>query len=285
MEVEFSKYHALGNDFIVLEAAKCRLGKKRLPLLVRRICDRRSGVGADGVVYLSASVKADRRIDIYNADGSWAEKSGNGLRIAALHVAAGSRRKRSFLLETGSGLNQVRLMRKIPGGYIVRGELGRPEFRASLIPVKTRLKYVVNSALRVGSIRLPLTCVAVGNPHAVIVVDSFDFGWEELGAEAETAAVFPNGANIEFVKVIDRKKLRVVSWERGAGATSSSGTGAAASVAAMVMMGLADRRCKVVFEGGSLAVNWVAETGIIDVAGPVKSVMEGTFDFSAKRKP
>jgi diaminopimelate epimerase len=127
--------------------------------------------------------------------------------------------------------------------------------------------------------------VAVGNPHAVILVDDFDFGWEELGAEAEMAAVFPNGANIEFVKVVNRKNLRVVSWERGAGATSSSGTGAAASVAAMVMMGLADRRCKVVFEGGSLTVNWVAETGIIDVAGPVKSVMEGTFGFSAKHKP
>ena len=278
MKIAFAKYHALENDFLVLEAARCRVSRRRLPSLARAVCDRRRGVGADGIVLLSSSRKADRKFDIYNSDGGWAEKSGNGLRIAGLHLAMGSRRK-SISFETANSIDTVRVGRKTKDGYIVSGEIGQPEFRTPLIPVKTRHKFLINTPLKVGGVTLPITCVAVGNPHAVIVVDDFDFDWQTLGAEIETSKPFPNHVNVEFVKVLSRRKLQASSWERGAGPTGSSGTGAAASVAAMVMLGVVGRKCDVAFRAGTLSVHWSADTDIITVTGPVVPVMEGVFEF------
>ncbi|MGD8922661.1 MAG: diaminopimelate epimerase [Candidatus Zixiibacteriota bacterium] len=279
MRIRWSKYQALGNDFLVIEASRSRMSRARLGRLARAICDRRYGVGADGIVYLSGSRVADRKFDIFNADGGWAEKSGNGLRIAGVHLATHGSRKRNFAFETANSIDRVRLSGKISGGYVTNAELGTPEFRTKLIPVRTRSKYLINSPLKIGGVELPVTCVAVGNPHTVLVVDDFDFDWQQLGAEIEVARAFPNDTNVEFVKPVNRKKITVVSWERGAGATGSSGTGAAASVAALVMLGIVDRECEVVFEAGSLKINWDGKTDIIDVTGPVIFVAEGTFPF------
>lgn len=279
MKIPFAKYHALENDFLVIDAARCRVSRRRLPALTRAICDRRRGVGADGIVLLSSSRKADRKFDIYNSDGGWAEKSGNGLRIAGVHFAKNSRRK-VVSFETANSIDEVRIGRKSKGGYIVSGQIGKPEFRTSQIPIKTRHKFLINTPLKVGGVTLPITCVAVGNPHAVIVVDDFDFDWQTLGAEIETSRPFPNRVNVEFAKVVNRRRLQVASWERGAGPTGSSGTGAAACVAAMVMLGVADRKCNVVFRAGSLQTEWDSDTDIIKVTGPVVPIMEGAFDFS-----
>jgi diaminopimelate epimerase len=277
MTVSFQKYHALWNDFILI-APRTRISKQRLPVLAQAICERRSGVGADGLLWLSKSKRADARVDVYNADGGWAEKSGNGLRIAAVHLAR-RRKNKSLLIETGSSIDRVRIGRKIKGGYMVRTEVGEPTFQASDVPVKTRGQYVINSPLKIGTVAIPMTCVAVGNPHAALLVDDFDFDWRALGAEIETARVFPNRTNVEFVRRLSRRRLRLCEWERGVGATGSSGTGAAAAVAAMVMLGLTERRCRVEFEAGALDVDWKEETNIIELDGPVEFVMKGEFDF------
>lgn len=279
MFVLFAKYHALGNDFLVLEKSQLRLSGRRITRLARTICDRRSGVGADGILLLGSDTKTDGRVDVYNADGGWAEISGNGLRIAAVHLA----RKRSvsnrLVLRTGSGIWEVRLVRRIASGYIVRTQLGEPDFLARRVPVRTGRKYLINGPLRLGPVSLPVTCLSVGNPHTVLLVDNFDFEWQELGAEIEVAAAFPEGTNVEFVKTISRRKIKVAGWERGAGATGSSGTGAAAAVCAMVMLGLADRRCIVEFETGVLSVNWKTKSNMIELTGPARYVMEGTFEY------
>jgi len=280
MKVRFYKYHAVGNDFLVLEAAATRIRGASLPRLTRAICHRRTGVGADGVLWLSSSSKADCRVDVYNADGSWAEKSGNGLRIIGLHLARRHRRRREFLIETGSGLDLVRVGRSRRGGYELTTELGRPEFEARKVPVRTRLPYVINGPLSIGPVALPMTCLSVGNPHAVVLVDGFEFDWQVLGAAIENAAVFPNGTNVEFVKILSRTRLRLCEWERGAGATGSSGTGAAAAVVALVMLGLSERRCRVLFDFGALNVVWDARTDLIRLTGPAAYIAEGAFEIA-----
>ncbi len=278
MKIAFKKYHALGNDFIIPNLTASRVPRKRIPELTATICDRRSGVGADGILILGKSTTADIKLDIFNADGGWAEKSGNGLRISAVHLASSSR-KRSFLIETGTSIDKARLGKKVPGGYIVTTELGHPEFAAKSVPVKTRQKFIINSPIKIGTVELPMTCLAVGNPHAVILVKDFDFDWKTLGEEIEHAKPFPNDTNVEFVRVLSRKKVRVAEWERGAGATGSSGTGAGAVVATMVTLGLVDRTCEVQFDLGSLSVEWKTPDDLLELTGPVQFVMEGVFDF------
>jgi diaminopimelate epimerase len=279
MKIPITKYHALGNDFVVLENQQIRAGPTQLSLLAQAICERREGVGADGIVLLCPDRRSDAKIDIYNADGSWAEKSGNGMRIAAVHLARRRSRRHKFVFRTGSGIDQVSLVRKIPGGYVSTCRLGEPDFLASNVPVRTKLKYVLNSPLKIGPEKLPVTCLSVGNPHTVLIVDDFDFDWKQLGADIETAPIFPNGTNIEFVRIKNRRKLIVAEWERGAGPTGSSGTGAAAAVCALVMLGLADRSSDVQFERGTMSVDWDADTNAVSVTGPAVFVMDGTFDF------
>lgn len=282
MLVKFSKYHALGNDFIILrETSHRRWTTTRLARLALSICDRRTGVGADGLLYLSSSRTADCKFHIINADGSWAEKSGNGLRIAAVHLLLhGRRRKRPvYTFQTANSVDEVTVGRKTRGGFMATVSLGRPEFDARLVPVRSRRKYMINAPLSIGGVKLPVTCLSVGNPHTVLIVNDFDFDWKSLGAEIEHHRAFPNRTNVEFVKIISRRKVEVADWERGAGATGSSGTGAAASVCAGVTMGIIDRKCEVAFQTGSLFIDWREPDDTIVLTGPVAHVADGTFEF------
>ncbi|MCK4573693.1 MAG: diaminopimelate epimerase [candidate division Zixibacteria bacterium] len=279
MLIPFEKYHALRNDFIVIEQGRAKLTPSRLERLAPAICDRRSGVGADGIVYLSSSDSADQKIDIYNADGSWAEKSGNGLRIAGVHMHLKNRKKRNFLFDIGSSIDRVTIIKKIPRGFLIKTELGEPKFEAALVPIKSRLPYLINAPLKVGEVEFPVTCLSVGNPHTVLFVGAFDFDWHTLGADIERHKAFPNRTNVEFVKIISRSKVKVCDWERGAGPTGSSGTGAAAAVCAGVMLGTLDRECDVHFETGVLNVNWSDETNLVELTGPAEHVTDGVFEF------
>ncbi|UCC45557.1 MAG: diaminopimelate epimerase [Candidatus Zixiibacteriota bacterium] len=279
MRIRFRKYHALGNDFLVVDRSDEALSRRKLSRLAVDICNRRTGVGADGLLYCSPSKKCDGLIDIYNADGGWAEKSGNGLRIAAVDRAMRFRRKKEFCFQTGSGMNRVYLGRRIQRGYQARTDLGEPCFEADKVPVRTRKRVLINSPLKFGGVNIPVTCLSVGNPHTVLLVDDFEFDWQALGIEIEWARQFPNGTNVEFVRLVNRHKIKVAEWERGAGATGSSGTGAAAAVCAMVMMGLVDRKCDVQFETGTLSVEWDSKSNLVYLSGPAVHVMEGSFEF------
>jgi diaminopimelate epimerase len=280
MLVKFCKYHALQNDFLIIEQGENRMGKARLERLAQVICHRKTGVGADGILYLSGSKRGDRKIDVFNADGSWAEKSGNGLRIAGVHECLNTGKK-TMTFETAVSLDQVVVRRTLRRGksYVVSTNLGEPEFRAEKIPVKTRSEYMINMPLKLAGINLPVTCVAVGNPHVVLFVKDFAFDWETVGSEIEKHPLFPQRTNVEFACITGRRKVRVAEWERGAGATGSSGTGAAAVVCAGVIMGLLERRCEVQFAAGSLMVEWREDSGTIELTGPVEYVAGGVFDF------
>ncbi len=280
MRIRFSKYEALGNDFLLIEASRTRLAAAAWQRLARAICHRQAGVGADGVLRISASRRADCKVDVYNADGSWAEKSGNGLRIIAAHLSAQHRKRAAvFSIESAHAVDRVAVTGSDGRAVIVSGELGRPEFKSERIPVVTRLPYVVNARLAFRGGSLPVTCVSIGNPHTVLFVGGFDFDWPALGAVIETDRRFPQRSNVEFVRVLSRRKLQVAEWERGVGVTGSSGTGAAAAVCAAAINGLADRNCEVRFSAGSLHVGWDKATDVVHISGPVKFVADGMFEF------
>jgi len=279
MKIKFGKYHALGNDFVVLDGSGYRFGRARVCRLAVDICSRREGVGADGVLLLTKSKGVDCKVDVFNADGSWAEKSGNGLRITAAHLRKAGKPSARFRILMGGEESLVSLGKPIRGGFLVKAELGRPDFRSSHVPVKSRGKYVINHSLRIGRGSVIATCLSIGNPHTVICVDDLDFDWQALGREMEHAPIFPRATNVEFVKVLGRSKLRVNDWERGAGATGSSGTGAAAAVCALVMMGRADRKCEVQFATGSLFIHWRETDNMVELTGPAQHVMTGEYDW------
>ncbi len=277
MLIPFEKYHALRNDFLVVDRGQTRIPEMKLGRIAQAICDRKSGVGADGVIYLSSSPVADRRFEIYNADGSWAEKSGNGLRIAGLHEYLLNKPRRAYTFQTAVSTDTVSMVKRTRDGYYMKAQLGCPTFETRQIPVKTRQKFMIQAPLKVAGVAFPVTCLSVGNPHTVLIVSDFDFDWKTLGREIETHKVFPHRTNVEFVRVVNRRKIEVADWERGAGATGSSGTGAAASVCTTVLMGLTERKCEVVFATGSLHVHWNESTGIIELTGPVVPVSSGSF--------
>jgi diaminopimelate epimerase len=138
---------------------------------------------------------------------------------------------------------------------------------------------MINAPLKIGGVNIPVTCLSIGNPHTVLFVDNFNFDWKTLGTEIEKHKAFPNGTNVEFVKILSKNRLRLAEWERGVGATGSSGTGAAAAVTAAVVLGLTNRKCLVEFEAGSLNVNWRERDNVIELTGPVESICQGIFEY------
>jgi diaminopimelate epimerase len=278
MKIPFHKYHALFNDFIVIDSTKHVFPKRGMSLLARKICSRKSGVGADGLLLLGKNTNNRMPIDVYNSDGSWAEKSGNGLRIAGLHLSLKFPKKRKFQIVMGGSTCEVEVLKKSGCDGLLRTDLGIPNFNSREIPIKTKSPYMINSPLKVGGLVFPVTCVSLGNPHTVLFVENFNFEWQTLGAEIENHKLFPSRTNVEFVKIVSPSRIKVSEWERGAGATGSSGTGAAAAVVAAVVLGFSNRKCKVEFESGALNINWRYTDNVIELTGPAKFICKGAFE-------
>ena len=279
MRIRFAKYHALLNDFMVVDGRKHKIGASRRARFVKTICNRKSGIGADGVLFIGDSAKGTAKVDVYNADGGWAEKSGNGLRIAGLHSYRTKSKTKTSIFEMGGTLNSVAFVSGNSSRGLLRVELGIPQFHSQDVPVRAKSKYMINAPLKIGGVNIPVTCLSIGNPHTVLFVDNFNFDWKTLGTEIEKHKAFPNGTNVEFVKILSKNRLRLAEWERGVGATGSSGTGAAAAVTAAVILGLTNRKCLVEFESGSVNVNWRKRDNVIELTGPVESICKGIFEY------
>ncbi len=273
----FHKYHALGNDFIVLDFLKKSRAGISFERLATKICPRNIAVGADGILILSPSRKADFKMEIYNSDGSQAERSGNGLRIAAVHYSLEYKAKRTVTVESSDEILSALFTEVSMDSFIVEVSLGVPKFETNLVPMKSKSKFHINKPLKVGKNSLTATVLSVGNPHTVIFVDDFDFDWKTLGRQIETMPIFPSRTNVEFAKVSNHSKIILNDWERGAGATGSSGTGAAAAVVAGAINGLIKRKAEVVFPSGSLFIDWAEKDDIIHLAGPVCFICSGVF--------
>ncbi|HUG85955.1 MAG TPA: diaminopimelate epimerase [Euzebya sp.] len=268
-QMPFIKVHGAGNDFVLLPDLDDRM--TLTPGLTRALCDRRRGIGADGVIRLGAprpGVDADLFMDYRNADGSLSEMCGNGVRTVAKYgVDRGLGRGEEIAVDTRGGVKRVTCQRG-PDGLVAACtvDMGAP------VPGDIDRALVLPDG---GSVRI--TTLSMDNPHAVIVVDDIATApVAHLGPLVATHAEFPDGTNVEFIAASGRATVRGRIWERGVGETLASGTGGAAMAVAAVLNDLADRDVAVVLPGGILQVSWTAET--LFVTGPAVEVASGTLD-------
>ena len=272
--MKFSKWQGCGNDFIYIDGRNLNIDYAEF---AKKYCDRHFGVGADGVLVLEDTNEADVCMRIINPDGSEPEMCGNGIRCFARALYDfGIIKKDEFTLKTGAGVLTPKII--LDNGKItgVRVDMGKPRLDAQNIPV---IGYgeamVVNQPIEVLEKTYHITCVSMGNPHAVIFVDDIKTcDIENLGRHFETHSAFPKKTNTEFVEVKDRNHLRMRVWERGAAITLACGTGACASLVAAVLNDKTDRCAEVELDGGVLKIEWQKDDRIF-MTGPAEFVFEG----------
>ena len=265
--------HGLGNDFVLVDGRKFKISN--LKKFSKDVCHRRFGIGADQVLILGSSKKADFRMDIYNADGSQVEMCGNGLRCLAKHVVDEKLTKKSEVsVETPSGIQVV----KVIGKNKIQVDMGEPILKGRDIPVRLSGR-VINRPIRVDGREYRATCLSMGNPHCVIFVDDpKTFPVEKTGPVIEKHNIFPKKTNVEFVKILSDHEIEMRVWERGAGETMACGSGACAAVVAAALNGLTDRKVDVKLLGGTLQVEWSREKGHVLMVGPAETVFKGEIE-------
>jgi diaminopimelate epimerase len=274
MALEFARYHALGNDYLVLDPK--HLPAPLTPGQVRLICHRNFGVGSDGILLGPLpSPTAPFGLRIFNPDGSEAEKSGNGLRIFARYLWDRQRvGAEEFAIETAGGVVRATVH---DGGKTVRVEMGQVSFWSDEIPVAGPRREVLGEKITVGGREFTFCAATVGNPHCVLPLPEISARLaREFGPRLETHANFPNRTNVQFLQVIDRANIQIEIWERGAGYTLASGSSSSAAAAVAHKLGLCDDRITVHMPGGHLAIE-IGGGYDIRMTGPVTKVADGVI--------
>jgi diaminopimelate epimerase len=276
--MNFVKLQATGNDFVLMDG---RRKQKDWSALAKAMCDRHFGVGADGILLILPSKKADFSMRMFNPDGSEAEACGNGLRCAARYAEDnGLAKGPEIKIETPAGMKIARIKDK----KNIQMAMGKPELKPSSIPVivdrkgNPQASPVIDYPFTIGRMKLKLTCVSMGNPHAVCFLEQpvADFPLAEVGPKVEHHPMFPNRVNFEIVNVISRKKLKARVWERGAEETLSCGTGACAIAVAARLKKLTDNPVDIILPGGTLTIDWGGK-GEVFLSGPAEVVFEGKW--------
>ncbi len=255
--ISFVKASACGNDFLVIDGSSA---SGNFADLTRRLCNRHQGVGADGVEWLFPDQSVDVHARLFNADGSEAEISGNGTRCVAAYLCAQTR-KEKIVIRTGAGLKTCVLTSRSDTRYEFETDMGEPEVRGHV------------SVLTLGR-EVKAVSVSMGNPHLDIFVDDFSSQWQSEAAEIARHSGFPQGVNIEFIKIRDRNNIEVRFFERGVGETQSSGTGSSAAAVASIFAGHADSLMQVHATGGTQSVRWEKQ---VFLRGPAQLVASGEF--------
>ena len=276
--MKFTKMHGIGNDYIYVNCFEEKIADpSRLSLVMSK---QHFGVGSDGLILIGPSDTADFSMRIFNSDGSEADMCGNGIRCLGKYVYdRGLTDKTELTVSTMGGLKKLWLT--VEGGKVirVRADMGMPELTPAKIPVDVNAEQVMQYPLQILGKTLPITCVSMGNPHAVIFVtdpDAIDL--PVVGGMIEHHPLFPRRTNVEFVRVIRRDMLQMRVWERGAGETLACGTGACASLVAAVMNGLADRCAQIKLAGGNLQLEWNEEDNHVYQTGPATFVFDGVWE-------
>jgi diaminopimelate epimerase len=289
--MKFTKMHGAGNDFIYVNCFKEKI--KNPSKLARIVSDRHTGIGGDGLILICPSKKADVRMRIFNADGSEAELSGNGIRCLAKYVYEHKVAKSagrlvmpgqppfpaSFTIETGRGVLTVGLSINKKGKVQkVCVNMGEPILSPKEIPVNIRKSIVVNEPVVFLGQRFLMTCVSMGNPHAVFFCDDVSIiELEKLGPAIENHELFPERTNVNFVQVDSKNEFTMRTWERGCGETLACGTGACACCVAAVVTGQSNRKCTAHLPGGDLDLFWSEERNYVYMTGPAVEVFEGVL--------
>lgn len=265
--------HGLGNDFVVIDNRNGRI--KNLKKLALKLCDRRFGIGADQLIILNSSKKADFKMGIINADGSEVEMCGNGIRCLAKYIWENKLGSQKLAIETLAGI-----MYPEKSGSQIKVDMGEPILAPENIPAAFNSTTVIDHPLKVKDKTFKVTCVSMGNPHAVIVVKDVDSApVETFGPQIEAHKLFPKRTNVEFIQIINRKNIKMRVWERGAGETMACGTGASAVAVAASLLGLADRKVTIHLKGGKLLIDWSKKDNRVYMTGPADKVFEGMINL------
>lgn len=279
MVIEFSKYHGLGNDFILIDNRHSS-EPKIAPEVAVKMCDRHFGIGADGVIFaLPGRDGTDYTMRIYNSDGSEPEMCGNGIRCLAKFIAAleGTEQvNKSYKIHTLAGV----ITPKLESDGQVTVDMGLPQLTAAEIPTNlgTPETKVIDQPLQVAGKSWSVTCVSMGNPHCITFVEDVNgIALTELGPQFEHHPAFPQRTNTEFIQIVKPNYLKMRVWERGAGITLACGTGACASVVAGVLNEKCDRLCTVELPGGCLQIQWSELDGRVYMTGPAEKVFTGSY--------
>ena len=289
--MRFTKMHGLGNDYVYVNCLKEKV--KNPAKLAQAVSDRHKGIGADGLILIERSKKADVRMRVFNADGSQAQMCGNGIRCVAKYAYEHKLAKAgrpfsvpgqkpcpaSLKIETGSGILTVGLLidnkDKVANACV---NMGQPILSAERIPISLPVKQVIEQPMQFESRAFVMTCVSMGNPHAVFFRrDLATFDVEKFGPVIENHSIFPERTNAHFVQVISRQEFTMRTWERGSGITLACGTGACAAAVAAVLTERCERVCTAHLPGGDLELNWCEKDNCVYMTGPAVEVFEGIW--------
>ena len=275
--MKFTKMHGIGNDYLFVNCFEEMVENPERAAIV--MSKPHFGAGADGLVLIEPSDGADFAMRIFNADGSEAEMCGNALRCIGKYVYdRGMTDKTELTIETGGGLKQLWLTAENGKVVRVKADMGTPELNPRLIPVDLPGELVLRHRLQILGQTWFITCVNMGNPHAVLFVrDPEVIDLPTIGPMIEHHPLFPRRTNVEFVRVIDRNILQMRVWERGAGETLACGTGACASLVAAVLCGHANRTVQMKLSGGNLQLHWSADDNHVYQTGPAAFVYDGEW--------
>ncbi|MCI9074011.1 MAG: diaminopimelate epimerase [Lachnospiraceae bacterium] len=284
--MKFTKMHGCGNDYVYIDGAAWKIPQEDKPRAVRFLSDRHFGVGGDGVIFINPGETADFEMEMYNADGTRAEMCGNGIRCVAKYVydkgltdskrisivSAGQVKYLELTVDQENKVSQVRV------------NMGSPILEPERIPVVLSGERAVDVPIRVGGTTYRMTCVSMGNPHAVVFVENVGaLKLEQTGPLFESHELFPNRTNTEFVEVVDRRHVKMRVWERGTGETLACGTGCCATAVACVLNGLTDSSVTVGVLGGEIRVSWDREENLVYMTGPATTVYEGEICLKLTR--
>lgn len=283
--MKFTKMQGCGNDYVYVNGFTQKVPQEQKPDLVRRLSDRHFGIGGDGVIFINPATEADFEMEMYNADGTRAEMCGNGIRCVGKFVYDKGLTDQTDITVVSAGKVKyltLEVEKKSPSdrGQVkrVRVNMGQPILEATQIPViaPDTPNQVVNVPLQVGDREYRMTCVSMGNPHAVIFTDHVaELPLEKIGPDFENHERFPRRTNTEFVEIEDREHVFMRVWERGTGETLACGTGCCAVAVAGVLNGLTEDTVTVKLLGGELLIHWDREENIVYMTGPAVSVFEG----------
>jgi len=285
----FSKYHGLGNDYLVIDPKLVDV--KLTPDAIRLICHRNFGVGSDGILYgplgpstvLRAGSKNLPQVRIFNPDGSEAEKSGNGLRIFAKYLFENKYvRTKKFKIKTLGGIVDVNILDDTANN--IRINMGKVTFVSTEIPVAGNKREVVNETLVVNKVKYSVTCASIGNPHCIIpMAEVSEEKARQLGPFVENHKMFPKRINVQLLKVLDRNNIEIRIWERGAGYTLASGSSSCAAAATAYKLGLVGNKVNVKMPGGTLLVE-IDKDWEIFMTGAVEGVFTGCFHADIEKR-
>ena len=275
--MEFTKMQGCGNDYVYVDLFKEKI--ENPAKLSSAVSDRHFGIGSDGLITIGPSETADFQMHIYNADGSEAEMCGNGVRCVAKYVYDhGLTDQTEITVETGAGIKTLLLTVENKKVSQVRVDMGEPILNPELIPVEADGDTVIDEKIYVDGKEWHMTCVSMGNPHAVVFVEDTDaFELEKYGPQFENHPRFPKRTNVEFVHVISRTEASMRVWERGSAETLACGTGTCASVMACILNHKTENKVLVHLRGGDLTIEYDPKSNHIFMTGPAVEVFHGTF--------